>query len=198
MSYRSPATCVTRLFLRAYYQRVLFNKGYLVQNALNNSLAPGLATRSSATGATCADFQGVNATFAAREVKLRDSINQRNRAFNLSHKNPTPLNRIRYLFARSDAQLQVRKAKSKWIMDKCNIVNNGFCGPKSSKASWDAVKLLKSGLIPSRRAPPPKLKRADGTFATTPEEVANVFSTHFSTLYGQCPSFDPYVPYYGY
>ena len=117
--------------------------------------------------------------FAASEVKLRDSINQRNRAFNLSHKNPTPLNRIRYLFARSDAQLQVRKAKSKWIMDKCNIVNNGFCGPKSSKASWDAVKLLKSGLIPSRRAPPPKLKRADGTFATTSEEVANVFSTHF-------------------
>ena len=59
---------------------------------------------------------------------------------------------------------------------------DGFCGPKSSKAPWDVVKLLKSGLAPSCRAPPPKYKRADGTFATTPEEVANVFSTHFSAL----------------
>ncbi len=67
--------------------------------------------------------------FVAREVKLRDSINQRNRAFNLSHKNPTPIYRMRYLSARSDAQLQVRKAESKGIMDRCNIINDGFCGP---------------------------------------------------------------------
>ena len=51
-----------------------------------------------------------------------------------------------YRSARSDARLQVRKAKAKWIMDKCNIVNDEFCGPKSGKAPWDAVKLLKTGL----------------------------------------------------
>ena len=38
-----------------------------------------------------------------------------------------------------------------------------------------------------------KKKRDDGTFATTSEEVANIFSTYFSTLYGQCPTFDPSV-----
>ncbi len=64
--------------------------------------------------------------FAASEVTLRDSINRRNIAFNLSPEFPTPLNRIQYIFARSDAQLQVRKAKSKWILDKCNVINDGF------------------------------------------------------------------------
>ena len=40
-------------------------------------------------------------------------------------------------------------------MDKYNIVNDGFCGPTYGKAPWDVVKLLKTGLDPSRRAPPP-------------------------------------------
>ena len=62
---------------------------------------------------------------------------------------------MRYLSARSDAQLQVRKAKLNWIMDKCNLVNVGFCGPTSCKTPLDAIKLLKTGQVPSRRAPPP-------------------------------------------
>jgi hypothetical protein len=63
----------------------------------------------------------------------------------------------------------------------------------SSNTPWNVVKLLNTGQVPYRRAPSPKLKRADGTFATPPKEVANVFSTHFSTLYGQCSTFDPFV-----
>ena len=100
---------------------------------------------------------------------------------------------MKYISARSDAQLQVRKAKSKWIMDKCNVINDGFSDPTFGKSPWDAIKLLRKGLVPSCRAPPPNLKRADGSIANTPKEVANKFSAHFSALYGRCPSFDPFV-----
>jgi hypothetical protein len=68
-----------------------------------------------------------------------------------------------------------------------------FLGPTYGKSPWDAVKLLKKGLVPSRRALPPKLKRADGSIATTPKESTSVSFAHFSTLYGRCPTFDPYV-----
>jgi hypothetical protein len=78
--------------------------------------------------------RAVSQWFAASEVTLRDSINRRNLAFNLSHKFPTPLNRIKYISVRSDAQLQVRKAKSKWMMDKCNVINDGFSDPTYGKS----------------------------------------------------------------
>ncbi len=60
-----------------------------------------------------------------------------------------------------------------------------FNKPSCNKSPWDAVKLLKSGLQPRRRAPPPKITRADGSFATTPTEVAFEFSSFFSNLYGR-------------
>ena len=43
--------------MKASFQRVLL-KGYLVYNVVKNSLAPGLAARSSATGGTCVVLQG--------------------------------------------------------------------------------------------------------------------------------------------
>ncbi len=84
----------------------------------------------------------------------------------------------------------MRSAKSEWIVKKCNIVNNLFHGTVCSKSPWDTVKLLKSGLAPLRRASPPKLIRLDGSIATTPEEVAYVFLSFFSTLYGRSPTFE--------
>ena len=131
--------------------------------------------------------------FASNEDILRDYIDQRNSAFDHSHRTPTPLSRLKYKIARHNAQLQVRRAKSNWIIDKCNAVNDGFHKPSCNKSPWDAVKLFKSGLQPRRRAPPPKIKRADGSFATTPAEVAFEFSSFFSNLYGRQPSFDPSV-----
>ena len=59
-------------------------------------------------------------------------------------------------------------------------MNDGFHGP-----SWNKS--------PRRRALLPKIKRADGSIATTPEEVANKFSSFFSNLYGRHPTLDPSV-----
>jgi hypothetical protein len=100
---------------------------------------------------------------------------------------------LKYKVARHNAQLQVRRAKSNWIIEKCSTVNVGFHRPSCSKSHWDAVKLLKSGLQPRRRAPTPKIKRADGSIATTPAKVAIEFSSFFSNLYGRHPTFDPSV-----
>jgi len=60
-------------------------------------------------------------------------------------------------------------------------------------AAWATVKVLKAGLAPPRRAPPAKMKKADGSLADTPEENASVFADTFSQLYGREASFDPSV-----
>ena len=60
-------------------------------------------------------------------------------------------------------------------------------------AAWATVKVLKAGLAPPRRAPPAKMKKADGSLADTPEENASVFADAFSQLYGREASFDPSV-----
>jgi len=67
--------------------------------------------------------------------------------------NPTPLNRMIYSLARHDARIQLRRAKSDWILSKCSEVNDGFYKSSCIKSPWDSIKLLKSGLTPHRRAP---------------------------------------------
>jgi hypothetical protein len=93
--------------------------------------------------------------------------------FLCSQRTPTPLTRMAYIVARHNARLQVRRAKLDWSINKCNAMNDGYHGPSCNKSPWEAVKLLKSGLQPRQRAPPPKLKCADGSIAITLEEVAN-------------------------
>jgi len=63
-------------------------------------------------------------------------------------------------------------------------------GSANGKTACKALKILKSGLTPSRRVPPTSLRRVGGSLATSPEEVASIFSSHFSTLYGRQPTFD--------
>ena len=76
--------------------------------------------------------------------------------------------------------------------EKYSDLNDGFSGT-GGKTAWDAVKLLKSGLLPSCRAPPTTLRREDGSLASTHEEIAYTFSFFFSTIYGRVPIFDPLV-----
>ena len=114
-------------------------------------------------------------------------------AFNAWHKTPLPGNRNTYKASRTDAQRAVRRAKSEWIVNKCRIVNSGFDNARGGKGAWDVVKVLRSGLCPPRRPPPVKMKRPDGTIASTPEENISVLGASFSELYGRQPSFDESV-----
>ena len=131
--------------------------------------------------------------FEASAQTLRRSITNRNMAFNAWHKTPLPGNRNTYKASRTDAQRAVRRAKSEWIVNKCRIVNSGFDNARGGKGAWDVVKVLRSGLCPPRRPPPVKMKRPDGTIASTPEENTAVFGGSFSELYGRQPSFDESV-----
>jgi hypothetical protein len=63
----------------------------------------------------------------------------------------------------------------------------------SSKHGWDNAKLLRNGLAPLKRAAPAKMRKADGTYAETPEENAAVHAEHYAKLYGRKPSVDASV-----
>ena len=76
-------------------------------------------------------------------------------------------------------------------------------GSVNGNTAWEAVTTLKAGLKPLRRAPPTSLRRVDGSLATSPEEVASIFSSHSYTLYSRQPIFDssildllPQVPHF--
>ena len=131
--------------------------------------------------------------FAAKEGVLRTCIANRNATFNAHQQQPTAETVARYREARSRVQLEIRNAKSDWILGKCTAINDGICGATGSAAAWATVKVLKAGLAPPRRAPPAKMKKADGSLADTPEENASVFADAFSQLYGREASFDPSV-----
>ena len=131
--------------------------------------------------------------FAAKEGVLRAVIANRNATFNAHQRQPTADAAARYREARSRVQLEIRRAKSDWILGKCTAINDGICGATGSAAAWATVKVLKAGLAPPRRAPPARLKKADGSLADTPEENASVFADAFSQLYGREASFDPSV-----
>ncbi|EOD30309.1 hypothetical protein EMIHUDRAFT_253735, partial [Emiliania huxleyi CCMP1516] len=131
--------------------------------------------------------------FAAKEGVLRAVIANRNATFNAHQRQPTADAAAQYREARSRVQLEIRRAKSDWILGKCTAINDGICGATGSAAAWATVKVLKAGLAPPRRAPPAKMKKADGSLADTPEENASVFADAFSQLYGREASFDPSV-----
>ena len=132
--------------------------------------------------------------FAARETRLLDVIGSRNCAFHAHQREPTSATRMEYSKARAVAQREVRLAKSAWIVEQCTIGNDGFNGATGGKATWDTVKVLKAGLAPPRRAPQAKMKRPDGSVASSAEEIiAEVFAEHFTDLYGRTPQFDESV-----
>ena len=80
--------------------------------------------------------------FVASKNTLRDYIDRRNTTFNGSQKYPNPLNMMNYISSRHNVQLQVRKGKSQWIINKCNFMNDGFNGTTCGKSPWDVVNLF--------------------------------------------------------
>ena len=122
------------------------------------------------------------------------SISDRNSAFHAYLRTPTPDTKRRYQQARAAAQYEVRRAKSAWIADMCSNVNEGWFGSSDGgKRAWDTIKILKAGLTPPRRPPQSKMKGRDGSIASSPEEIAEVFHQHFTDLYGRTPQWDPTV-----
>ena len=83
----------------------------------------------------------------------------------------------------------MRAAKSAWVEAACK----GVSDTTNPKQAWDDVKRLRAGLAPARRAPPAKMKKADGSLAQTAEENAEVHAEAFGALYGRTPEFDESV-----
>ena len=131
--------------------------------------------------------------FEASAATLHPLIDARNAALDASHRLPSPTTVLRLKLARSELQTALRRAQSDWVMARCAPVNDGIVGSIGSAVAWDSVKKLKAGLGPSSRPSQPKMTKADGTRATTPEENATVFAEHFEKLYGHTASFDPTV-----
>ena len=123
--------------------------------------------------------------FAAQADKLRSLIKARNIAFDARQQQPNTTTTAYLQQARSTLQAAVREAKSAWINSQCTLVNEGIVSARGSKTAWETVGLLRAGLQGVvRRAAPAKMRKPDGSLATTPEENAAVFAAHFEKLYG--------------
>ena len=126
--------------------------------------------------------------FAASAPVLRVLIDRRDAALDALHRQPkSAAARALLNDARNAVKMAVRAAKSAWIEEACK----GASDASNPKEAWDSVKKLRAGLAPSRRAAPAKMKKADGSLATTAEENAEVFAEAFEKLYmyGRTPTF---------
>ena len=131
--------------------------------------------------------------FAASEPTLRVRIAARDAALDAKHTRPTLESASRLRAERATLQTALRRAQSDWITKTCAPVNDGIVSARGTAVAWANVKKLKAGFAPPSRPAQPKMKKADGTRATTPEENAGVFAEHFEKLYGREASFDPSV-----
>ena len=131
--------------------------------------------------------------FVASESTLRGLIDRRNAALEANHRTPTPATTQRLQHARAELQRALRRAQSDWVLATCNPVNDSIVSSSGSAVAWENVKKLRAGLGPTTRPVQPKMRKVDGTRASTPEENAAVFASHFEKLYGRAPSYDPSV-----
>jgi len=94
--------------------------------------------------------------------------------------------------ARKQLRIAVANAKNEWVMqyvERMNLAN----ARGGSKRGWDAVKVLRAGLVKTKHALGRMMKMDDGTYATTPEQNAEVFQRHFEKLYERQPTGDPSI-----
>ena len=80
-------------------------------------------------------------------------------------------------------------AKNQWIVSQCNELNNAF----GTKAAWDTISKLKSGISKTRPASVKQMKKTDGSTCQTPKENAEVFREHFQKLYEREADYDSTV-----
>ena len=123
---------------------------------------------------------------------LRRLIDKRNDALQLCFRTRRVTRQNFAILRDSRVQLKraVEKAKSDWIMAQMDELNGGANHRNGFQCCWDALKRLKAGLSKTRKAPPKRMRKTDGSLASTPEENATVFADHFAALYGRQAQFD--------
>ena len=131
--------------------------------------------------------------FVMSESTLRPLIDARNLALDTNHRLPSPTTLLRLQHTRAELQKALRRAQSDWVLSTCKPVNDGIVSSRGSAVAWKCVNNLRTGLGPSTRPAQPKMKKADGTRASTPEENATVFADHFEQLYGHTATYDSSV-----
>ena len=101
----------------------------------------------------------------------------------------TRLNTSRLQKARKKLKIAVRNAKNNWIQLQCHNINTKY----GTKQSWDTIKLFKKNLTKTKKSSLKHMKRPDGTSCSTPEENAQVFHSHFQTLFDKEAIYDESV-----
>eukprot|EP00964_Phaeocystis_antarctica_P050942 scaffold29695_cov78-Phaeocystis_antarctica.AAC.1 len=138
--------------------------------------------------------RGQPSWFEAAEEPIHARVAARNAAFHAHLSRPSDRTAARLRGVRAALRTEVRAAKSSWILEQCRRVSTGLVGSCGTKFAWDSIRTLRDGLCGVRtRAAPAKMRKADGSLATSPEEKATVFADHFEGLYQHPPSFDPAV-----
>lgn len=130
--------------------------------------------------------------FESSQDVLRPLIDERNEAMRLcfSSMRASRTNTSLLHDRRKRLKRAVEKAKSDWIISQMDDLNGGANAANGFACCWDALKQLKAGLSKTRKAPPKKMRKQDGSLASSPEENAAVFASHFEKLYGREASFD--------
>jgi len=127
--------------------------------------------------------------FELYKNKLMPLIKKRNSAMENMYRRWTRSSSNKLKLARKALKNCVKTAKNAWTRTLiANIASN-----KGTKQSWDAINCLKSGLAKLKPSTQRLLKRPDGTICQTAEQNAEVFSDHFSNLFGRIPTYDETV-----
>ena len=124
--------------------------------------------------------------FRANELIIVPLIQARNTAMAEVYARRTRAKTLKLQLARKVLKQALSVAKNAWISEQCNLLNNHF----GTKAAWETLAKLKSGLSKTRPSSVKQMKKPDGSTCQTPEENAEVFRAHFETLYGRAPNFD--------
>ena len=118
--------------------------------------------------------------FEAAAEPLRALKAARDTAFHAHLSHPSNRTAARLRAARAVLRKEIRTAKSSWILEQCRRVSTGLVGRCGTKFAWDALSSLREGLCGVRtRATPAKMRKTNGSRATSPEENVTVYADHF-------------------
>ena len=129
--------------------------------------------------------------FKAKEAEIMPLIKARNSAMAevYSSAKRTRAKTLKLRATRRKLKRTLSSAKNQWIASQCNELNTAF----GTKAAWDTISKLKSGISKTRPASVKQMKKTDGSTCQTPEENAEVFKEHFQKLYEREADYDPTI-----
>lgn len=137
--------------------------------------------------------RGQPSWFSADEERLSALVERRNEAMTASFGRRTRSSTMRLRNARKELKSAISKAKNAWIVSKCTAINDASSSRCGTKECWDVLGELRKGLSKSRPSSEKMMEKGDGSKCQTSEENAEVFRSHFETMYGRDPTYDPTV-----